>query len=53
LFTFRAKQIKEDGTVVGSLRPSMKAYPKFFVKFQREGLLDDQIFVDDKTDLIE
>jgi len=53
LFTFRVKKINEDGTIVGGLRPSMKAYPKFFVKFQREGLLDDQVFVDDETDLVE
>ena len=53
LFTYRVKKVMEDGTIVGSLRPSMRVYPKFFVRFQREGLVDDQIFVDDETDLVE
>lgn len=53
LFTYKIKKVNEDGTIVGSLRPTMRVYPKFFVQFQRERLLDDQIFVDDETDLIE
>ena len=53
LFTYKVKKVTDEGKIIGSLRPTMQRYPKFFVRFQREGLLDDQIFVDDEGDLVE
>jgi len=53
LFTYKVKKVAADGTIVGNLRPTMRVYPKFFIKFQREGLLDEQAFLDDEGDLVE
>lgn len=44
LFTFHVDSIEENGKVVGALRPSMRYYPLFFQKFQKLGLLKDDVF---------
>jgi len=45
LFVFRTEKIAEDGKVVGTLKSSIKYYPLFFQKFQKMGLLADNVFV--------
>lgn len=47
LFTFHLEKFDENGKVIGILRPSIKYYPLFFQKFQRMGLLADNVFVND------
>lgn len=46
LFTFRFERIEND-KVVGSLKPTIKYYPLFFQRFQKFGLLPNDIFVSD------
>lgn len=47
LFTFRFDKLGPDGKVIGQLKPSIKYYPLFFQRFQKLGLLPDNIFVND------
>jgi pilus assembly protein CpaF len=44
LFTFQVESIEENGTVHGALKPSMRYYPLFYQKFQKMGLLKDDVF---------
>lgn len=44
LFTFQVDTIGENGKVNGALKPSMRYYPLFFQKFQKLGLLPDDVF---------
>lgn len=43
LFVFDKLKV-EDGKVIGELKPSIRYYPLFFQKFQKLGLLSDNIF---------
>jgi pilus assembly protein CpaF len=45
LFKFHFEKTDENGKVLGKLRPVIKYYPMFFQKFQRMGLLADNVFV--------
>jgi pilus assembly protein CpaF len=44
LFTFQAESTTEDGKIIGSLKPSMRYYPLFYQKFQKMGILADDVF---------
>jgi pilus assembly protein CpaF len=44
LFTFQVATIEDNETVHGALKPSMRYYPLFFQKFQKMGLLRDDVF---------
>jgi pilus assembly protein CpaF len=44
LFTFQADSTTEDGKIIGSLKPSMRYYPLFYQKFQKMGILADDVF---------
>ncbi len=44
LFTFQTESIAENGKIIGQLKPAMRYYPLFFQKFQKMGLLADDVF---------
>ena len=44
LFTFQVESIEESGSIHGALKPSMRYYPLFYQKFQKMGLLKDDVF---------
>jgi pilus assembly protein CpaF len=44
LFAFQSEAVAENGQIIGSLRPAMRFYPLFFQKFQKLGLLPDDVF---------
>ena len=44
LFSFHVDKIEENGKIIGGLKPSIRYYPLFFPRFQKMGLLADDIF---------
>jgi pilus assembly protein CpaF len=44
LFTFQVEKIDPAGKVLGVLKPSMRYYPLFYHRFQKMGLLSDNVF---------
>lgn len=44
LFAFVVDSIEENGKVVGALKTAMRYYPLFFQKFQKMGILADDVF---------
>jgi pilus assembly protein CpaF len=48
LFTFQAEGRLVGGPVVGQLKSALKYYPLFFPRFEKDGLVTGQTFVNDK-----
>lgn len=47
LFTFTLEKVDENGKVIGKLRSTIRQYPLFYPRFQRLGLIADDVFVND------